>query len=293
MRMKGVPARVAATLRELAAALDRILGPKLFGIYLYGSLTQRAFDAAHSDLDLLVVVQRDLSDAQFRRLQAWLAEAAGGDPWMRRLQMQILVRGRLLREDPRGALYQFGALTRSGSDGNPIIWLNVLASGVAVAGPPPESFLPPITTSMVFTALVRELEYLRAEVASPESPWRDQRFYRRYAVLTLCRILYTHRTGKVGSKPQAARWALRFLPPRWHSLIWSATTGPPHERRPVPLPRIARFIEFVGARLTQPNIGCSGRALDQRGYKRCELDFSSRPDAYRARNSRALGTKSA
>lgn len=251
MRIRGVPARVAGTLRELCAALDRVLGAKLIGVYLYGSLTQQAFDAAHSDVDVLVVVERDLSDAQFRRLQAWLAEAALANPWMHRLQMQILVRGRLLREDPRGTLYQFGTLTRSGSDGNPIIWLNVLASGVALTGPRPETFLPPITAPMLSTALVRELEYLRAEVSNPESPWRDQPFYRRYAILTLCRILYTHRTGRIGSKPEAARWALRFLPPRWHLLLRSAA-GFRTERRSPPLSRIARLIAFVGTQLTQP-----------------------------------------
>ena len=250
--MRTVPSRVATTLKEVSAALRNIFGADLTGIYLYGSLTQRAFDAAHSDVDLMVVVQRDLSDTRFRRLDAWLAEAALADPWVPRLQMQILVRGRLLREDPRGALYQFGALRRSGSDGNPIIWLNVLASGLTLAGPPPRRLLPPITRPMVFAALVRELEYLRAEISNARSPWRDQRFYRAYAVLTLCRILYTHRSGQIASKPQAARWALRVLPQRWHSLIRSAWPGSRAKRRPLPLPRIARFIDNVGMQLTQP-----------------------------------------
>jgi predicted nucleotidyltransferase len=250
--LRGVPSPVAATLRGLATALDQILGAKLTGIYLYGSLTQRAFDPARSDVDCLVVVQRDLTKAQFRRLQAWLGEAALADPWVHRLQMQFLVRSHLLRADARGALYQFGALKRSGSDGNPIIWLNVLASGITLAGPAPRSFLPPITEPMVFAALARELEYLRAEISDPKSPWRDQRFYRAYAVLTLCRILYTHRRGEVASKPQAARWALRTLPHRWHSLVRAAWKGAGAEGRPLPLPRIARFIEYVDAQLTQP-----------------------------------------
>ena len=251
--MKGVPSPVAATLRRLASALDQILGSRLTGIYLYGSLTQQAFDAARSDVDCLVVLQRDLTKAQFRRLQAWLSEAALADPWVHRLQMQFLLRNRLLRTDTRGALYQFGALKRSGSDGNPIVWLNVLASGITLAGPPPQRFLPPITEPVVFAALVRELEYLRTEISDAKSPWRNQRFYRAYAVLTLCRILYTHRRGEVASKPQAARWALRTLPRRWHSLVRSARQGPRAEPRPLPLPRIAHFIEYVGAQLTQPS----------------------------------------
>ncbi|MDQ3243013.1 MAG: DUF4111 domain-containing protein, partial [Gemmatimonadota bacterium] len=99
---------------------------------------------------------------------------------------------------------------------------------------------------------VREVGYLRAEIVDPASEWRGQRFYRAYAVLTLCRILCTHRTGEVASKPRAARWALRTLPERWHSLVQAAIGARPGALRPLPLPRIARFIEFVAAQVAQP-----------------------------------------
>lgn len=250
--MKGVPSPIAGTLRVLTAALDQILGSSLLGAYLYGSLTQGAFDPARSDVDCLVVVRRDLTDAQFRKLAAWLAHAADSDAWIRRLQMQVLLRSRLLRADTRGALYQFGALKRSGSDGNPIIWRNVLATGVTLIGPEPETFLPPITDRMLFDALVREVGYLRTEIADPVSQWRSQRFYRAYAVLTLCRILYTNHAGDVASKRRAAVWALRTLPSRWHSLIRAALASDRGGPSRLPLPRIAGFIEFVERQLVAP-----------------------------------------
>ncbi|MGH7648565.1 MAG: aminoglycoside adenylyltransferase domain-containing protein [Gemmatimonadaceae bacterium] len=109
--------------------------------------------------------------------------------------------------------------------------------------------LRPITPRMVFAALVRELEYLRAEIQNPQSRWRAQRFYRAYAVMTLCRILYTHRLGDVVSKPRAARWALRAVPHRWHALIRAAWSGSRTTERALPLPRIARFIDYAGAQL--------------------------------------------
>ena len=52
----GTPASVAGTLNALTAALAGILGPKLVGVYLHGSLTQRAFDPDRSDIDCLVLV---------------------------------------------------------------------------------------------------------------------------------------------------------------------------------------------------------------------------------------------
>ncbi len=241
----GIPRPVAATVRNLTRALEQILGSSLVGVYLYGSLTQRSFDPARSDIDCLVVVRRDLSDAQFRRLRTRLAHEGRADPWMRRVQMQVLLRRRLLRHDTRGALYQFGKLRRSGSDANPIVWMNVLATGITLAGPNPRSFLPPITEDMISAALERETGYLRAEMSNPASAWRDQRFYREYAVLTLCRILYTHRKGRVTSKPVAARWALRTVPSRWHALIRAARSRRPGGLAALPIRRIARFIEHV------------------------------------------------
>jgi hypothetical protein len=250
---RRIPPPIGRTLQRLAAALDQVLGSNLVGAYLYGSLTQGAFDPARSDVDCIVVVRRDLTDDQFRQLGGWFARAEDSDDWIRRLQLQVLLRGRLLRPDTRGALYQFGALKRSGSDGNPIIWRNVLETGITLIGPAPQTFLPRITDRMLFDALVREVGYLRDEITNPASHWRGQRFYRAYAVLTLCRILYTNQTGDVVSKRRAALWGLRRLPRQWHSLVRMAIASDRGEPSRLPLPRIARFIEFVERHLVPPS----------------------------------------
>lgn len=255
-----IPLPIADSLQGLAAALDQILGPTLVGAYVYGSLTQRAFDPARSDVDCIVVLRRDLTGPQFRTLDAWLARAAECDDWVRRLQLQVLVRSRLLRPDTRGALFQFGALRRSGSDGNPIIWRNILETGVTLIGAAPETFLPRITDRMLFDALVREVGYLRGEIASSASHWRGQRSYRAYAVLTLCRILYTNQTGDVVSKRRAAAWALRRLPSRWLGLVRMALASDRGEPSRLALPRIARFIEYADRQLAPP----ASRAMRKR-----------------------------
>ena len=247
--MSAVSTPVADTLRALTDALGEILRSNLVGVYLYGSLTLNSFDPARSDVDCLVVVHLDLTKAQIRKLRAWFERTARTDSWLPRLQMQVLRKGRLLRPDTRGYLYQFGALKRSGSDGNPIIWMNVLATGITLVGPPPKTFLPPITGEMLFGALVREVGYLRAEIADPASEWRGRTSYRAYAVHTLCRILYTYRKGGVASKPQAARWALRMVPSRWHSLVRQAVASDRGKPASLGLRRIARFIEFAAAQL--------------------------------------------
>jgi hypothetical protein len=238
-------------LRELAERLPTLLGRNLVGIYLYGSLTQGAFDPARSDVDCVVVTRRDLSDAQFRRVGAWLGRVAESNPWAGRLQMTFLIRGEVLTMNSKACHYQFGQFKRGGSDGNPIVWVNVLRSGVTLHGPRPRSFVPEITPAVLFEALVREVGYLREEISlKPESEWRGVASYRAYAVLTLCRIVYTAERGAVVSKPRAAAWALRRLPAGWHAIIRRAlATGGPERVPAIPLRRVERFIDFADARL--------------------------------------------
>jgi hypothetical protein len=249
--MAHIPAQVSALLQGLAARLPVILGGNLIGVYLYGSLTQRAFNPKRSDVDCIVVTQRDLSDAQFKRLGAWLARAAESNPWAARLQMLFLIKDEVLTMDSKACLYQFGSLKRSGSDGNPIIWLNVLKSGVVLVGPRPETFVPVITPETLFCALEREVGYLREEISEkPQSEWRDAPSYRAYAVLTLCRILYSFRKGEIVSKPRAAKWAIEHLPEEWREIIRQALdSGAAGRSADIPLSLIERFIAFADAQI--------------------------------------------
>ena len=249
--MAHIPAQVSALLQDLTARLPVILGRNLIGVYLYGSLTQRAFNPKRSDVDCIVVTRCDLSDAQFRRLGAWLARAARSNPWAERLQMLFLIKDEVLTMDSKACLYQFGSLKRAGSDGNPIIWLNVLKSGVVLFGPRPETFVPVITPETLFCALEREVGYLREEISeNPQSEWRDAPSYRAYAVLTLCRILYSFRKGAIVSKPRAAKWAIEHLSEEWREIIRQALDNGGAERpADISLSRIEQFIAFADAQL--------------------------------------------
>jgi hypothetical protein len=248
--MAHVPAQLSALLQDLARQLPLLLGGNLSGIYLYGSVTHAAFNPKRSDVDCIVLTRRDLSDAQFRKVNVWLDQTSKSNPWTARLQISFLVKKELLVMNGRGCLYQFGVLKRCGSDGNPIIWRDFLNGGKILFGPAPESFLPEITWEMFSEALERELGYLREEISEkPESDWRDVPMYRAYAVLTVCRILYSLSTGSVISKPGAAKWAIKNLPREWSDVILPALefnqTGREME---ISLRRIERFIGFAEGR---------------------------------------------
>jgi streptomycin 3"-adenylyltransferase len=249
--VRGLPLPLEALLADLKASFRRILGEDLAGIYLHGSLTQNAFDPARSDVDGIVVTRRALTARQFRAIGAWLRRSTGTNPWTRRLQLTFLIQSSVLTMNADACIYQAGRLRRGRSDGNPIIWMNVLDGGVTLAGPPPDSFLPPITAAMLDEALERELAYLEEEITTKvRSRWRRVPSYRVYAVLTVCRILQSTETRRIDSKPAAARWAMPRLPSSHCALVRRALRAHQGAKQPVlHLAEIRGFLSFAKAEL--------------------------------------------
>ena len=239
---------VATLLDRLASQLQADLGRNVTGLYVYGSLTQNAFDARRSDVDCVAVIRRGLGPRVASRLRASLRRLSNRHPWARRLQLMILIQRELLQFNGDGWLYQFGRLSRTGSDGNPIIWANILESGQVVFGADPRTFVPPITPALMRRALERELGYLRTELVTKRAGgWRRKPAYRYYAALTACRILYTLETGRVAPKHTAAAWALRRVPSVHRAVIRRAIARPPGTR--LPLGPLRGLLEHVEGRL--------------------------------------------
>lgn len=245
--MPRLPTKLSTLLRELGRQLPVILGRNLVGVYLYGSVTHAGFNPKRSDVDCLVVTSRDLSDAQFRRLGQWLAQMEKSNPWTQRLQISFLLRDQVLTMNSKACHYQFGVLKRSSSDGNPIVWLEFQRSGKILFGSSPETFLPDIKPNIFSAALDRELAYLKEEISEkPSSAWRDDPMYRAYAVLTVCRILYSAEKRAIASKAAAAKWVLRKWPTRWTKIINQALANSESDRvSDIPLKDIEQLIKFA------------------------------------------------
>ena len=246
---RPLPFEFRDAVARLRDDLPDVLGSRLVGVYLYGSVLDPSFVPGRSDLDCITVTSEALEPAEFDRLGAWLKKMQAEDETFERIQMSLLVRDRVLEDDPSACLYQFGHLVHSGSDGNPIIWLDYLQRGLILLGPDPGEFLPTIGPDVLRQALVRELGYLRDEITTkPESEWRGRASYRAYAVLTLCRILYSAATAQVTSKATAAEWAIHHTPGEadLHDLIRIAVgvSDLAFVAR-IPLPQIERFIVHV------------------------------------------------
>jgi RimJ/RimL family protein N-acetyltransferase len=221
---------VNAALDALRSGAQAVLGPRLVGLYLYGSLASGDFDPDRSDIDFLAVTDGPLPEETVRQLEAMHARlAADGPAWAARLEGYYLPQADLRRYPPAGVTCPHineGRFYLGRHGGDAVIQHYVVREwGVALAGPPPRDLIDPILPDELREAVRDILRGWWAPMLDDPSRLRS-REYQAYAVLTLCRALYTLEHGTVVSKPAAARWARETLGGRWPGLIERALAWP-------------------------------------------------------------------
>ena len=219
----GLPEDLSALLRSIAMDFPALLKENLVGVYLWGSLSYDAFDERCSDVDAIVVTRADLNDVEFSALTRWFEESAGRNQWTGRLDMRFVIDGEFLDRRSRCCGFYSGKFTRHGSDGNPIIWLNIAECGITLYGVDADRIAPTVTTRQLNDALLLELDYLKEDLARNAGDRSDQTFrHNAYAVLTACRILYSALHRALVAKERAYQWAMQAVPPEWRPVIATA-----------------------------------------------------------------------
>jgi hypothetical protein len=241
---------VNETLRLLLAGVQSVLGSRLVGLYLGGSLAAGDFTPHRSDIDFLAVTDGPLSPATQAGLAAMHVRlAAGGLEWARKMEGSYVPASALRRYNPQDA--RFPALRSDGSfavDGHGPDWIiqcHVLREkGIALCGPHIQSLIDPVEPDELRQATAGTLREWWAPVLDVDQARLESAEYRAYAVLTMCRGLYTLAHGAVASKTAAARWAQSGPARPWteiieHALAWRE--GMPMD----PLPGILELVALT------------------------------------------------
>jgi hypothetical protein len=222
---KNVPKDLADLLQAVATDFSAVLRENLVGIYLWGSLTYDAFNETCSDVDCVGVTRRDLDDREFSEMDQWFKNKKEQNRWVERIDMRFVIDHEFLDKASRccGFYHYNEKLVRHGSDGNPIIWINIAQSGITLCGKDAKVIAPHVSDQCLNDALLLELEYLKENVTSNAGDRSDKAFIcNAYAVLTACRILYSVHHRVLVSKDQGYRWAMETVPPVWRAVIRSA-----------------------------------------------------------------------
>jgi hypothetical protein len=248
---KNIPDNLSELLQRMATDFPVILNSNLVGIYLWGSLSYEAFDETCSDVDCIGVTRTDLDDRQFSELDEWFMNNGRNNRWVSRIDMRFVIDHEFLNKRSRccGFYHHTGRLVRHGSDGNPIIWMNIGTSGITLWGQHAKTIAPQVSSECLMEALQLELKYLKEDLAANAGDRSDKAFvHNAYAVLTSCRILYSASWKTLASKDQACSWAMQTVPQMWRSLIRTAkenrlkncgSTTPQLEQEAI------QFVEFV------------------------------------------------
>jgi len=148
-----------------------------------------------------------------------------------------------------GFYHYTGKLVRHGSDGNPIIWMNMAESRITLWGQDAKLISPRVSDQCLNDALQLELNYLKEDLASNAADRSDKAFVlNAYAVLTACRILYSASQKALASKDQARDWATETVPLMWRAVILAAKENRLKNRGSTTLQLeqdAMRFVEFV------------------------------------------------
>ena len=246
---------IEALLGRLTDEIRRNAYEALVGLYVYGSLVAGDFDKNRSDIDLLAVVNTDIEDEFFGRLERMHARFVEDHPaWEDRIEVAYV---------PAPALWNFR--TETGriaviSPGEPLHlkpggrdwllnWYMVRQVGVTLYGPPPHTLIPEISQSEFVETAREHAEWWKGRVYEMSTPGAQS-----YAVLTLCRALYTNTHGVQASKKQAALWAKAYLP-QWAPLIqqsldWLGERGEEESSDQERFHDTVRFVHDVADRIT-------------------------------------------
>ncbi|MFZ5814587.1 MAG: aminoglycoside adenylyltransferase domain-containing protein [Bacillota bacterium] len=218
---------VNALLDRLRSELESLLGHRLTGLYLHGSLALGGFDPRRSDIDYLAVTAEPLSDPVLSDLAELHRRIGESDHrWVIPYEGSYIPVQAIRRHDPARSLHPVirvdGSFGVDRHGGEWIIQRHLIRErGITLVGPPPESLIDPVTPGDLRLAVCHLMrEWWEPQLRDPHRLRSSE--YQAYAVLTMCRVLYTLRFGSLASKPEAARWAQQTLDQRWAGLIEGA-----------------------------------------------------------------------
>lgn len=239
--------------RAFARGLQRILGQKLYGAYIYGAA---AFpdSAPTGDIDFHVILESELTDEErfeVERFHESLAErfpTLGGEMD----GYYLLLADARRTAPPRSEMWQ-----RATDDSWALHRAHVRAGRcIVLYGPDPGEIYPPASWPEIEHALYGELDYVAKHLGD----------YSDYCILNLCRLIHSFETRDVVvSKAQAAAWTHEALP-EWRRHIKLAKKSYARqataEDRQFMLAEVGRFFEFARARIERV---CKGNATGREG----------------------------
>jgi hypothetical protein len=201
-----------------AEELRALLGRQLVGVYVYGSYALGAYRPGLSDVDVTTVHRAELTAPQRQLLSDLHDQLARRHPAAAALDANYAPLHLLGTPGDAALPYcRDGRFRdRGGGDVNPVMWRTLRGRGLVVCGPAAAEIVPPVSRAELVESMRRNLVFLSGRMPRYIVGGTETQVF---GVLSLCRTLYTLRTGEIASKLDAAEWSLSQVHPRWRPII--------------------------------------------------------------------------
>jgi len=210
-------------LDEIVSLFKEELQENLLGIYLHGSLAMGCFNPQRSDIDFIVVVKKNLTAENKKRVAKMALMMNDKMPNENGLEFSVILETFLLAfvyPTPCEFHYSDFHKIRYRSDENYFCGGyedSDLAAQLAVAyhrgkplyGRPLNELYLPIERQYYLASILHDIEGASQDILN----------HTVYMTLNLCRVLFYLKEGVISSKKEGGEWGVRSLPCQYRDLV--------------------------------------------------------------------------
>lgn len=248
---------VSTILDVILSRLQEVLGEKLKGLYLYGSLVSGDFDYEISDIDFLAATGQAIDEKELVELKKMHDKLAREHLfWTNRIEIAYVSldalktfktkRSEIANISPGEPLH----FLEAGRDWL-LNWHFARENGISLFGVSPDAVIAPVS-KQEFIDAVREQA---AERAANVEQAKHSRPYQAYLIMTLCRAFYAVENGRQVSKKRASNWVKEKFP-EYSVLIenafeWRAKSSDKNVNHEAAFPEAREFILFIAGKIRE------------------------------------------
>ena len=214
-------------LNEIVSKSEEILGEKLTGIYLHGSMAMGCFNPNKSDIDIIIVIESNISDTQKMMLMRNIVFLNSQAP-KKGLEISVVKReycNPFVYPTPFELHFSPAHLKwfndnqheyiekMNGEDVDLAAHFTIIRKyGIVLSGERIEDIFAPVPEKNYYDSICSDIE--RAEDDIIEHPI--------YVILNLCRVSAFVNDGLCLSKEEGGKWGMEHLPVEHHLFIKEA-----------------------------------------------------------------------
>ena len=222
-----IPLQTDSLINGFVEQSKEILQDTLVGVYLHGSLVMGCYNPQRSDIDLIIVIDKPVSDPIKRAYLDMVVRYNASAP-AKGIEMSIVLRKvckPFVYPTPFELHFSAGHLNwyndnpddyihrMNGTDKDLAAHFTIINKrGKCLYGAPIENVFAEVPGSDYMDSILYDVEGAREEITK----------YPMYLTLNLARVLAYKEEGLVLSKKEGGDWALRHLPAEYHPLITDA-----------------------------------------------------------------------